>query len=146
MTKYSYRGLPPHQFMPMSGVHNRLQATPESSAALRGKLRGGAPEPGRWRVARACFAGTCYAPAGRQGEKDMKRGGCITVELKMLATRHRAASCRTSCGRRERRSSLVRASPLRGFPRVSRSESPAFLPPQGVTLNSRHVSGQTEIA
>ena len=25
--RYSYRGLPPHQLMPMSGVHNRLQRT-----------------------------------------------------------------------------------------------------------------------
>jgi hypothetical protein len=32
--RYSYRGLPPHQFMPMPGVHKRIQPTAKSAAPI----------------------------------------------------------------------------------------------------------------
>jgi len=43
--RYSYRGLSPHQFMPMSGVHNSLVPTPGSVL---------------WRFAVASVAGAAY--------------------------------------------------------------------------------------
>ena len=46
--RYSYRGLAPHQFMPMPGVHKALQPTPKSAPApLAAPFLGGAAELGR---------------------------------------------------------------------------------------------------